>query len=58
MTKRLAASKEICDCTLFATELGTGFDSAAHHINVEGKTCYVYELTAQESGETHETLYF
>jgi len=39
---------------LFATELEMGFDPTVHRIDVQGKTCYVYELT-QESGET---LYF
>jgi len=32
-----------------------GFDPTVHHVDVKGKTCYVYEFTPKDPGET---LYF
>jgi len=29
-----------------------GFDPTVHHVDVKGKTCYVYEFTPKDPGET------
>jgi len=32
-----------------------GFDPTVHHVDIKGKTCYVYEFTPKDPGKT---LYF